>query len=172
MGTCAKADHGGNFLKEVYQRLLITVLLIAYFLQWLDFSGFINALLVGYYLRLAIIMGYSLWLYRPQLYFEWPENTHQLLTYSSLIFLSAFGASVIIDIDASMLGKLVEDKYVAYYRVAIFIAAIIEAPRRALTQIISPLVAEALNKNKTEELNGLLKKAALIYCWWRACFLS
>ena len=119
----------GNFLKEVYQRLLITVLLIAYFLQWLDFSGFINALLVGYYLRLAIIMGYSLWLYRPQLYFEWPENTRQLLTYSSLIFLSAFGASVIIDIDASMLGKLVEDKYVAYYRVAIFIAAIIEAPR-------------------------------------------
>jgi len=150
----------GNFLKEVYQRLLITVLLIAYFLQWLDFSGFINALLVGYYLRLAIIMGYSLWLYRPQLYFEWPENTRQLLTYSSLIFLSAFGASVIIDIDASMLGKLVEDKYVAYYRVAIFIAAIIEAPRRALTQIISPLVAEALNKNKTEELNGLLKKSS------------
>ena len=119
-----------------------------------------DSLLVGYYLRLAIIMGYSLWLYRPQLYFEWPENTRQLITYSSLIFLSAFGASVIIDIDASMLGKLVEDKYVAYYRVAIFIAAIIEAPRRALTQIISPLVAEALNKNKSEELNGLLKKSS------------
>ena len=66
------------------------------------------------------------------------KNTRSLLTYSSLIFLSAFGASVIIDIDASMLGKLVEDKYVAYYRVAIFIAAIIEAPGRALKQILPP----------------------------------
>ena len=150
----------GNFLKEVYQRVLISVLLGAYFFEWLDFSGFINALLVGYYLRLFIIMCYSLWLYRPKIHFEWPKNTRSLLTYSSLIFLSAFGASVIIDIDASMLGKLVEDKYVAYYRVAIFIAAIIEAPGRALKQILAPMVAEAINRNQAKELNALLKKSS------------
>ena len=151
----------GNFLKEVYQRVLISILLLAYFLKWLDFSEFINALIGGYYLRLAIIMVYSLWLYSPKLYFEWPKNSRALLTYSTLIFLSAFGASVIIDIDASMLGKLVEDKYVAYYRVAIFIAAIIEAPRRALIQIVSPLVAEAINNSNIHELNNLLKKSSV-----------
>lgn len=149
----------GNFLKEVYQRVLITVLLITYLLQWIDFGSFINALIVGYYLRLAIIMGYSLWLYTPKIHFSFPANTRQLLTYSTLLFLSAFGASVIIDIDASMLGKLVEDRYVAYYRVAIFIAAVIDAPVRAMLQIVSPLVSEAINKNNSKELKSLLSKS-------------
>ena len=149
----------GNFLKEVYQRVLITLLLIAYLLEWIDFGSFINALIVGYYLRLAIIMGYSLWLYTPKIYFSFPANTRKLLTYSTLIFLSAFGASVIIDIDASMLGKLVEDRYVAYYRVAIFIAAVIDAPVRAMLQIVSPLVSEAINKNNSKELKNLLSKS-------------
>ena len=150
----------GNFLKEVYQRVLTTFLLLGYFLNWFDFNGFVWGLIIGYYLRLLVIMIYSLWLYRPKIYFEFPSNSRELLTYSSLIFLSAFGASVIIDIDASMLGKLVEDRYVAYYKVAIFVAAIIDAPGRALFQIVSPLVAEALNKDNKEELNSLLKKSA------------
>ena len=149
----------GNFLKEVYQRILISFLLIAYLFEWLNFSSFINALIIGYYLRLAMIMGYSLWLYTPKIHFSLPENTRQLLTYSTLIFLSAFGASVIIDIDASMLGKLVEDRYVAYYRVAIFIAAVIDAPVRAMLQIVSPLVSEAINTNNSKELKSLLSKS-------------
>lgn len=149
----------GNFLKEVYQRVLISLLLIAYLFEWIDFGSFINALIVGYYLRLAIIVGYSLWLYTPKIYFSFPSNTRQLISYSTLIFLSAFGASVIIDIDASMLGKLVEDRYVAYYRVAIFIAAVIDAPVRAMLQIVSPLVSEAINKNNSKELKSLLSKS-------------
>ncbi|MGB2171565.1 MAG: lipopolysaccharide biosynthesis protein [Flavobacteriaceae bacterium] len=149
----------GNFLKEVYQRVLITILLTALFLQWIDFKGFTIALIIGYYLRLAIIMGYSLWLYCPKVYFEWPKLNRQYFAYSLLIFLSAFGASIIIDIDASMLGKLVEDRYVAYYKVAIFIATIIDAPGRALFQIVSPLVAEAINKNDKSALEDLLKKS-------------
>ena len=149
----------GNFLKEVYQRVMITLLLLAYVFQWVDFNGFIIGLIVGYYLRLAIIVGYSLWLYCPRIYFEFPENNKQLWTYILLIFLSAFGASVIIDIDAGMLGKMVDEKYVAYYKVAIFIAAIIEAPVRALLQIVSPLVAEALNQENDKELASLLKKS-------------
>ena len=155
----AKANGSRKFLKEVYQRVLITLLLIAYLLEWIDFGSFINTLIVGYYLRLAIIMGYSLWLYTPKIYFSFPANTRQLLTYSTLIFLSAFGASVIIDIDASMLGKLVEDRYVAYYRVAIFIAAVIDAPVRAMLQIVSPLVSEAINKNNSKELKSLLSQS-------------
>ena len=58
-----------------------------------------------------------------------------------------------------MLGKLVEDRYVAYYRVAIFIAAVIDAPVRAMLQIVSPLVSEAINKNNSKELKSLLSKS-------------
>ncbi len=60
----------GNFLKEVYQRLLISVLLVLYLWELLNFETFINALILGYYLRLLLIMVYSLWLYTPRIYFS------------------------------------------------------------------------------------------------------
>ena len=150
----------GNFLKEVYQRVLISLLLLLYAFQWIDIQEFIYGIIIGYYLRLLIIMAYSLSLYRPVLIFELPKNYRQLIGYSALIFLSAFGASIIIDIDSAMLGKLVETKYVAYYKVAIFIAVIIDAPGRAMFQIVSPLVAEALNNDNKKELESLLKKSS------------
>ena len=55
----------GNFLKEFYQRLLITILLFLYFFNLIDFKYFTYLLIFGYYLRLIIIIFYSLSIYRP-----------------------------------------------------------------------------------------------------------
>ena len=60
-----------------------------------------------------------------------------------------------------MIFSLTSDANVAYYAVAIYVAAIIEAPGRAMFQITSPLVARALNKNEKTTLENLLKKSSL-----------
>ncbi len=150
----------GNFLKEFYQRLLITILLFLYYFDLIDFNGFTYLLIFGYYLRLFIIILYSLSIYSPDFKIALPSNIKEILYYSLLIFLSGFGASIIIDVDAAMLGKLVQDEFVAYYKVAIFIAAIIDAPSRALFQILNPMVAETINKNNIPELEKLYKKSS------------
>ena len=150
----------GNFLKEFYQRLLITIILFLYLFNLINFKYFTYLLIFGYYLRLIIIIVYSLSIYRPDLKIGMPFNIREILYYSLLIFLSGFGASIIIDVDAAMLGKLVQDELVAYYKVAIFIAAIIDAPSRALFQILNPMVAETLNKGNIPELERLYKKSS------------
>ncbi len=150
----------GNFLKEFYQRLLITIILFLYLFNLINFKYFTYLLIFGYYLRLIIIIIYSLSIYRPDLKIGMPFNIREILYYSLLIFLSGFGASIIIDVDAAMLGKLVQDELVAYYKVAIFIAAIIDAPSRALFQILNPMVAETLNKGNIPELERLYKKSS------------
>ena len=150
----------GNFLKEFYQRLLITILLFLYLFNLINFKYFTYLLIFGYYLRLIIIIIYSLSIYRPDFKIAMPFNIREILYYSLLIFLSGFGASIIIDVDAAMLGKLVQDELVAYYKVAIFIAAIIDAPSRALFQILNPMVAETLNKGNIPELERLYKKSS------------
>ena len=149
----------GNFLKEFYQRLLITILISFYFFDLIDFRYFTYLLIFGYYLRLIIIILYSLSIYRPSFRISIPSNINEILYYSILIFLSGFGASIIIDVDAAMLGKLVQDEFVAYYKVAIFIAAIIDAPSRALFQILNPMVAETINNNNISRLERLYKKS-------------
>ncbi len=151
----------GNFLKEVYPRVLVFLLLMAYILEWIDLDGFINFLIIGYYLRLLCVMGYSFFIYIPSFNFHLPSNWTSLLRYSALIFLSGAAASFILDIDKSMIFAITKDENVAFYAVALYIAALIEAPGRAMFQITSPMVAQAINSNDLNRLEELLKKSSI-----------
>ena len=150
----------GNFLKEFYPRALIFTLLVTYAMGGLDLNGFIIALIVGYYFRLFLVMAYSLIKYTPKFSFRLPKEFKSIFRYSLLIFMSGTAASLILDIDKSMISNVLTVEKVAYYSVAVFIASVIEFPGRAMFQIISPLVAEALNDNDNERLYSLLKKSA------------
>tara|TARA_B100000767_G_C19778435_1_gene544334 strand:+ start:6679 stop:8151 length:1473 start_codon:yes stop_codon:yes gene_type:complete len=151
----------GNFLKEVYQRLMITILLTLYLFGWFDFEGFVITIILGYYLRLVLIINYAIRVYRPQIHWEIPNNVRVVLSYCSYTFLAGFSASLVLDLDKSMIEQILKPEYVSFYTVAIFIAAVIEAPSRAMVQIVSPMVAEALNQNKHDRLEDLLKKSSL-----------
>ncbi len=150
----------GNFLKEFFPRALIFTLLLIYAFGGLDLDGFIMALILGYYLRLLLVVVYSLIKYTPKFSFALPLQFKSILRYSLLIFMSGTAASLILDIDKSMISNILTVENVAYYSVAIFIAAVIEFPGRAMFQIISPLVAKALNDEDDPTLLKLLKKSA------------
>jgi O-antigen/teichoic acid export membrane protein len=150
----------GNFLKEFFPRVLIFTLLLIYAFGGLDLDGFIMALILGYYLRLLLVVVYSLIKYTPKFSFALPHQFKSILRYSLLIFMSGTAASLILDIDKSMISNILTVENVAYYSVAIFIAAVIEFPGRAMFQIISPLVAKALNDGNAPTLLKLLKKSA------------
>ena len=150
----------GNFLKEFFPRALIFILLLIFAFGGLDLDGFILALIVGYYLRLTMVVVFSLIKYTPKISFALPHQYRSVLRYSLLIFMSGSAASLILDIDKSMISNILTVENVAYYSVAIFIAAVIEFPGRAMFQIISPLVAKAINENDAVTLFKLLKKSA------------
>ena len=150
----------GNFLKELYPRLLITSLLILYTLDFLNFESFILFLIYGYYLRLLIVMIYSFIINKPKINFSFKKDFKEIFRYSFLILLSGAASSIILDIDKSMLSAILTVENVAYYSVAIFIAAVIEIPGRAMFQILSPIVAEVINKNNKKKLKYLLKKSS------------
>ena len=139
---------------------MIFLLLSAYALDFLDLDGFVWALIGGYYLRLLIVMVYSFRVYTPKFELRLPVQYKSILKYSLLIFMSGAAASLILDIDKSMISNVLTVENVAYYSVAVFIASVIEFPGRAMFQIISPMVAKALNENDKERLTSLLKKSA------------
>ena len=150
----------GNFLKEFYPRALIFLLLLIYAFGGLNLEGFITALIIGYYLRLILVIIYTLIKYTPKFSFILPIQFKPIFRYSLLIFMSGTAASLILDIDKSMISNVLTIENVAYYSVAVFIASVIEFPGRAMFQIISPLVAKALNENDDMRLLSLLKKSA------------
>ena len=151
----------GNFLKEIYPRVSIFILLLLVFFDIISKENFVWYLTGFYYLRLLIMIAYSLKLYSPNFYFKLPVNTKQILSYSIYIFLAGSAASILIDIDKFMIPQKEAISQTAFYAVAVFIATVVEIPGRALFQIVNPLVAKALNTNNFTELKMLYKESSL-----------
>ena len=151
----------GNFLKEIYPRVSIFILLLLVFFDIISKENFVWYLAGFYYLRLLIMIAYSLKLYTPNFYFKLPVNTKQILSYSIYIFLAGSAASILIDIDKFMIPQKEAISQTAFYAVAVFIATVVEIPGRALFQIVNPLVSKALNTNNFTELKMLYKESSL-----------
>jgi O-antigen/teichoic acid export membrane protein len=151
----------GNALKEIFPRLYLFLLLTALYFFDLSFQNFIVALVSGYYLRLLLMILLANRCYPIRFRLHFPSNMSSILTYSVTILLAGSAGSLILDIDKFMIPQLEEIKQTAFYAVAIFAATLVEVPARAMWQILNPLVATAVNKNDTKEVNSLYRRSAL-----------
>ncbi|MEZ4803100.1 MAG: oligosaccharide flippase family protein [Gelidibacter sp.] len=139
----------GNFMKEVWHRVGVMVLLFAVYLKWIDTNQLIIGVVIFYILRMIVMMFYAFSVRLPVFRFNRIENISSVLKYSSLIIIAGSIATIILDIDSFMLGLYIPIEKVAYYGVAIYIATVIAVPSRAMQQILQPLTAKFLNeKNK------------------------
>ncbi|WP_394972188.1 lipopolysaccharide biosynthesis protein [uncultured Croceitalea sp.] len=151
----------GNFLKEVFVRILVMILLIFYHFEFISLDFFLKALVVSYLIRTLILKLYAYSIRRPRLNFNFPKETKSILSYSLLIILGGSAALILLEIDKFMINQFVEIENVAYYSVAVFIATVIIVPSRAMHNITYPLTAELLNSNKLPELSKLYQKTSL-----------
>jgi len=157
----------GNILKEIYPRIAVFILLYLVSIDILTKENFVWWLTGLYYIRLIIMIIYSLFLYTPKFSVKIPNNFKEILLYSIYILLAGSAASFLIDIDKYMIPQKQAISQTAYYAVAVFIATVVEIPGRAMFQIINPLVAKALNEENFVELKNLYKQSSenlLIVC--------
>ena len=157
----------GNILKEIYPRISVFILLFLVSIDILTKENFVWWLTGLYYVRLIIMIFYSLYLYTPKFSIKIPNNFKEILLYSFYILLAGSAASFLIDIDKYMIPQKQAISQTAYYAVAVFIATVVEIPGRAMFQIINPLVAKALNEENFVELKNLYKQSSenlLIVC--------
>ncbi|NQX86057.1 MAG: oligosaccharide flippase family protein [Flavobacteriaceae bacterium] len=151
----------GNFMKEVFHRIGISILLVCLYFKWLTVNQFIYSVVGVYFLRMLLMKLYAYYVRKPV--FQWSRlhNFVEIIKYSALIIIAGSIATVILDVDKFMLGQFIEIEKVAYYSVAIFIATVISVPARSMYQITNPLTAQLLNENKYAELDTLYKKSSL-----------
>ena len=151
----------GNFLKEVFCRLGVLVLLSMVYIDLISVAVFLKALVVLYILRMVIMKLYAFKLKFPKLSFKFPKNTYEVFRYSAIIIIGGSVAAVLLEIDRFMINQYVDIKNVAYYSVAVFIATVIAVPSRAMHQITYPLTAKILNTYDIKALKQLYQKSSL-----------
>lgn len=151
----------GNFMKEVFHRVGVMVLLFALYFEWVDIEQFMIGLVIVYILRMLVMKIYAFYVKFPVILFKRIPNLSAILKYSCLIIVAGSIATVLLDVDKVMLGYYIPIKEIAYYNVAVFIAAVIAVPQRAMHQILLPLSAKYLNDKDFKSLNNLYKQSSL-----------
>src|SRR5690606_35065959 len=151
----------GNFMKEVFARIGVSVLLVLFYFDVISLDFFFKSLVALYLLRTFIIKIYAFTLRRPKPYFDFPINTKEIQSYSFLIILGGSAALILLEIDKVMLNQFISIENIAYYGVAVYIATVIIVPSRAMHQITYPLTAQLLNSGDHEGLEKLYQKTSL-----------
>ncbi len=151
----------GNLLKELFSRIAAMVLLIAVYFKWISVENFIWYLTVAYFIRMTLMALYALRLYRPKFSFSFPENIGDIMKYSFYIILAGAAGTILIDIDKFMIPQKEAIALTAYYSVGVYIGSVVETPGRAMSQILQPLLARAINTDKMDEVASLYKKSSI-----------
>jgi O-antigen/teichoic acid export membrane protein len=151
----------GNFLKEIFHRILIFCLLFLIHYELLNEQQFIFSVLCVYVVRTLIMMIYA-FAYNP-FHFKWkkPKNLNQIIRYLLVICLAGAVANIVLEIDKFMIAQYLDISKVAYYAVAIYVCSLITVPRRSLFQIANPLSSKLLNDKNYIDLGILYQKSSL-----------
>ncbi len=151
----------GNFISEVFVRLIVMVLLVLVYFEVISKSTFIYSLVAAYFLQLLAMCFYAFSIKMPVFNFVVPNNFKDLVQYSFFIIVSGGVAVMLIEFDKVMIAHYIHVSNNSLYAVAIFISTVIAVPSRAMTQIVAPITAKLMVENKMEELNDLYKKSAI-----------
>lgn len=151
----------GNFMKEVFHRVAVMILLFGVYFEYLSTPQFINALVVVYLLRTAVMKWVAFSVRFPKLRFKPLANSSDILKYATLIIVAGSVSTLLLDIDKFMLNSYIPIQQVAYYSVAVFIATVIAVPQRSMHQILAPLNAQFLNSGMLDDLKKLYLKSSI-----------
>jgi O-antigen/teichoic acid export membrane protein len=154
-----------NLLREVVSRLLLSIFVLLYFLEYLTFQQFIISTTLGYLLCLIILMLYLAKNGDLKLGLEF-SVTHklklpELLKYSLLSFAGTAGLVIIGKVDSIMVSGLLGLAANAVYTTAFYMATVIEIPKRALSQVAMPLIARAFEKKDMKDIQTIYQKTSI-----------
>ncbi|EAZ79237.1 MATE family efflux transporter [Algoriphagus machipongonensis] len=153
-----------TFIREVFLRLLTGILVGSYFLKWIDFDYVMIGLAVVYGAATFGMIVYLFWLGVLKFDFRWsnfPKGFRSsFLKFSLITFLATAASTLIMKIDSIMVSSLVSLEANAIYTIAFSMALVIELPRRAISQVVMPVVADHFAKDNLSEINKLYQQVS------------
>ncbi|TDQ19344.1 O-antigen/teichoic acid export membrane protein [Algoriphagus boseongensis] len=151
-----------TFFREVFLRLLTSILVGIYLLKWISFEQVMQGLVLVYGIALVGVLIYLIWLGVLKLDFTWtnfPKGFRSsFLRFSLITFLATAASTLIMKIDSIMVSSMVSLEANAIYSIAFYMALVIELPRRAISQVSMPVIADHFAKNQIPEINRLYRQ--------------
>lgn len=154
-----------RIFREVVLKLISTLAVLLYHFGALSFPVFILLFVAGYAISFSLLLFYIIrlgrWHWKPDWQFAGPGLLRQMAVYSLFIILGGVGSGLVTKVDQIMLSELSGLADVAVYTIAMSIAVVIEIPMRALLQITTPIVAQAIADDDKHTLHHIYRKSSI-----------
>jgi len=153
------------FFRDVLTRVLLAVSVLLYFFGILSITQMFLSIVAGYALVFLCQAVYFLFtsgessrLRKPSLGKGFLKEYSVYLLFTSV---GSIGNSIGGRVDIFMITAYTGLEDAAVYSMALYLATIIELPQRSLGQVLSPLMADAINKNDLERVRTINRDAAV-----------
>ena len=154
-----------GIVRDVIIRVLYTILVGIYFFGLISINQLVNSLILIYGMALGFLVTYVLKKGSLEVSLSFKRLTWSrvkpILNFSFFALLGASGNYIILNIDQAMISNVIGLKGNGIYTTAFYIAIIIEMPRRAISNITTPLVSKLFKENLNSEVNQLYKKVSI-----------
>lgn len=154
-----------NFIREVLLRVFTSIIVILYFFDVININQLLYALVGIYGLALSVLILY-LNLKKElhiNLNFTFLKKHHlkKIINYSLYSFAGSSGIIILGKVDTIMIGTLQGLSEAGVYSIMIYVAAVIDMPKRAIAQLSMPLISRAFESVDLKDIKSLYKKASI-----------
>lgn len=147
-----------NFLKEFFPRFLLLLLLIITIYGCFDRAYFWWAFVSIYAIEVVFLLLYTIYLKKYYIKIKWELINKvflkKVLSYSLYTVLNSTVIMLFYKFDVLMIGAQLSLREVGIYATMIYIATVIEIPKRVLTQFASPQIAVSWHSNDLNKLGS------------------
>ena len=155
----------GSLVNEVVQRILVIVLLAAYFFDWIPFSWFISLFVMSYLFQpLLVILSIYLkneFKITPNFSIIRRKLVLGMARFSLYSLLGGLTTIIVWNVDVIMLGSMAGLEQTAIYAIAFYIASVVNIPQRSIEKIAGPLLSDFIKNKSWSEVGTVYSKTSL-----------
>ena len=152
-------------VREILMRLLVMLGLTAIYFSFFTFNTFADSIIIYYALGLLILILYikkeKILFLKPNAQILKSPHFKEMLIFSGFVIMGNASATIIANIDSLMLSAYSGLGSAGIYTIAFFIAAVIEIPKRSISQVVIPIVSQANKDGDIPKLKELYQKTSL-----------
>ncbi|MGB1247855.1 MAG: oligosaccharide flippase family protein [Chitinophagales bacterium] len=154
-----------SFLRDVVIRVLISLLIILYIYEYIDFNYFLKAIIGVYFIVSVSLLGYlvhhKIFSIAKISFLNIKSKYREMMKYG---FFALFNNIAIIlreRIDILMIAALMGLSDVGVYSIAFFMASVISIPSNSISQVVEGLLSKYIKNNDMLNVKDIYKKTAL-----------
>jgi len=152
-----------NIVREIFLKVANTIIIIFFAIHIISFNGMVFWFVSSFGIAALVLFIYIKKIER--FYLEFPEyNTQkykEMGTYGIYVILGSVGSMLVSRIDILMLPAIAGAHSTGIYTVALMICLAIEVPKKAVFQITTPILTQALKNDEIGKVKELYQKASI-----------